>query len=89
MGTIQNGYGQSSAAIQAIIRGASKECRKGIKTMILMITWEIWRERNNCIFRGKLPRVSDVIHAVRQNMEQWRLTGAKAIETPFGDVTGR
>lgn len=84
LGVIQQGFGHSTAAAQAIIRGANKDFRKGIRTMIMLITWEIWNERNNCIFRGKLPSLPDVIHAIRQNMEQWRLAGAKELRPLLG-----
>ena len=57
--------------------------------MIMMITWEIWCERNNYIFRQKQAKASDITQAVRRSTEQWRLAGAKAIESPFGDFDAR
>lgn len=69
---------------QAIVRRMAAEHKKGIKTMIMMISWELWKERNACVFRAKIPGVSDVIAAIRSNMEQWRLGGAKDIETRLG-----
>lgn len=45
---------------QAIDRRMTAEHKKGIRTMILMIAWVIWKLRNDCVFRAKIPRVSDL-----------------------------
>lgn len=63
--------------------------RKGVKAMLMMICWEIWKEMNAYVFRAKQPRVEGVIHAAKRNMEGWRLAGASCLETPFGDRTAR
>lgn len=67
----------STRICQGIIRRAAPEHRKGIRSMILMIAWAIWKLRNDCIFRGKTARATDVIAAIRADMEQWRLGGIK------------
>lgn len=79
----------SLAFSRTAIRNARKEHRPGVRSMILLIAWEIWAERNNCIFRLKMPCSSDVLAAVRRQLEQWRLAGAKALEQPFGNYTVR
>lgn len=79
----------TNSAVKLMITQADRAARKGVKTMIMMISWELWNERNNCIFRAKTASSSDIIAAVRRCMEQWRLAGAKAIETPFGDHSVR
>jgi hypothetical protein len=53
--------------------------------MLVLIPWEIWKERNNCVFRAKLPSSDDVIHAIHSDIDQWRLAGAVCLEAPFGD----
>lgn len=63
--------------------------KKGLKAMLMMICQEIWKERNVCVFRSKMPKVDDVIHSVRQNLEQWRLAGAICLEPPFGETSAR
>lgn len=79
----------TSFVARSMISKAERGRRKGVKTLIMATTWEIWCERNNCTFRGKQAKSLDVIAAIWRSMEQWRLAGAKAIETPFGDQIGR
>lgn len=63
--------------------------RKGFKSMMLLITWELWKERNACIFRGKLPQTEDVQRAIKGTLELWRLAGARCLEPPFGEDVAR
>ena len=74
---------------QATIRRAAVENKRGVRTMILLVAWELWKERNGTAFRAKLPDSSNAVEAIRYNMEQWRLVGAKNIKTPFWERTTR
>ena len=73
--------------VQMIVASAAPEHRKGTKTMIALISWHIWLEKNACIFRGKQADARHIIKACQSDMEQWRLAGARCIQQPFGDVT--
>ena len=57
--------------------------------MIMATTWELWNARNNCVFRAMEAEPTQIIRAIRESMEQWSLAGAKAIETPFGNIRAR
>lgn len=57
---------------------------KGTETMVALVSWHIWLERNSCTFRSKLPSVKDVVDASRRDMEQWRIASAKFIVTLLG-----
>ena len=69
-----------------IIAAAAPGLRKGVKTVVALISWHIWLERNACTFRGKTACVRSITEACRRDMEQWRIAGAKCMEHPFGDV---
>lgn len=73
--------------VQMIATAAAPCVRKGTKSMIALISWHIWLERNSCVFRGKHANGRHIIDACRRDMEQWRMAGARCIEQPFGDVT--
>ncbi|XP_073363187.1 uncharacterized protein [Aegilops tauschii subsp. strangulata] len=60
--------------------------KKGLKSMFLMIVWEIWKERNACIFGNKLSQTEHVLPAIRGSLELWRLPGARCLELPFGKM---
>lgn len=80
---------RTTSTIRRIISSTGREDKKGVRSMIMATTRELWCARNNCIFRDKNVEPTDIIRAIRENMEQWRLAGAKAIEPPFGDLVVR
>nr|XP_020161727.1 uncharacterized protein LOC109747043 [Aegilops tauschii subsp. strangulata] len=101
MGATWNGYASLDQAfwhsgtttttttdrVQRIIAAAAPGHRKGVKTVVALISWHIWLEHNACTFRGKQENARHVIEACKRDMEQWRMAGAKCIELPFGEVT--
>ncbi|KAM3385248.1 hypothetical protein ACQJBY_009276 [Aegilops geniculata] len=77
----------STGCAERIINNAAPGNRKGIKSIMALIAWHIWLERNSCVFRGKHADERHIVEACRRDMEQWRLAGAKCMEQPFGDMT--
>lgn len=78
--------GKTTERIQKAILQAKPSDRKGTKTIIGLIAWQIWLERNACTFKGKTPSANGITEACWRDMEQWRIAGAACIEHPFGDV---
>ena len=70
-----------------IIDNTHAEHQKGIRSLTMLITWEIWLERNRRVFHKKIAAPWAVIQAVRGSLEAWRLAGAKYLQPPFGDPT--
>ena len=66
----------------AAIRGVS---RKGLKSLVILVCWEIWNERNACIFNStKAPSftVAEKIKGasaekIKGEASAWTLAGAK------------
>lgn len=52
---------------------------KGLKSVLLLVDWEIWRERNARIFRGKEATTHQIINQVQDELGCWSLTGAKHV----------
>ena len=76
-------------ALEKTVQLAPSNFRKGLKMMMMLIAWEIWKERNACVFNNKLPHADDMLHAIRNTLELWRLAGARCLEPPFGEYVGR
>ena len=72
--------------VQRIIDHATLGNKKGTKSMLALVCWQIWIERNACTFRGKTASERSITEACRLDMEQWRIAGAKCMVRPFGDV---
>ena len=69
-----------------IINAATPSARRGTRSMLALVSWHIWLERNACTFRRKLTYAIGITEACRHDMEQCRIAGAAFTEHPFGDV---
>lgn len=62
--------------------------RKAIKSLALLALWQIWQERNRCIFWAKEAKVEDILNEIRRGLSLWQQAGIKSIQSPFGDPPG-
>ena len=68
---------------QALARSPSSS-PKGLKTAIMLITWEIWKERNERVFNKKSSLPVVVMHKIREVAKDWILAGAKNLADLVG-----
>jgi hypothetical protein len=64
------------------VRAASslpKEMRKGFNSPVILVSWELWKHRNACIFENIRPNAQLVVQAVATEGHLWCLAGAKAL----------
>jgi hypothetical protein len=50
------------------------KCKKREKGIILIwqtMTWSLWLARNSTIFEGKLPKVYDIVEAIKHRSLEW------------------
>ena len=57
---------------------------KGLRTAIMLITWEIWKERNERVFNNKSSLPSVIMHKIREEGKDWILAGAKSLAELMG-----
>jgi hypothetical protein len=60
-----------------LMAGGDTPCRKAVSSLTLLITWEIWNERNARIFRNKHAPAQVVIEKIKTEARLWVLAGAK------------
>jgi hypothetical protein len=53
-----------------VARLVPKERRKGLNSLNILTTWEIWKHRNSCVFELARPCIPDIL---RQIMEECRI----------------
>lgn len=53
---------------------------KGVRSMILVTIWTIWKERNDRIFKKQERTVESLLSAVQEEAKSWKLAGAKNLE---------
>ena len=68
-----------------MVQATQMDSRKGAKTTILLTCWEIWKERNDCTFKGKQPEPGDIFRAIDNSVQLWRQAGATGLQRPFWD----
>ena len=53
--------------------------RRGFTTLALLIAWEIWKQRNACIFNAAQPSISKTVVTIREEARGWAHAGARGL----------
>ncbi|KAF8648813.1 hypothetical protein HU200_064513 [Digitaria exilis] len=59
----------------------------GTRTLIILIVWTIWRERNNRIFRGISTTAARLFDGLRDEAGLWMAAGAKGLASLVGNLS--
>jgi hypothetical protein len=51
--------------------------RKGLRSKTLLVSWEIWKERNNRIFDRRGASVPSFVNRINGEVSLWIAAGAK------------
>ncbi|XP_022681253.1 uncharacterized protein LOC101760247 isoform X1 [Setaria italica] len=57
--------------------GANSCSKRGMRTLIMLVTWTIWRERNMRIFNSKESSVNMIFERIKDEATVWIMAGAK------------
>jgi hypothetical protein len=60
--------------------GGSSASRRGIASLTLLVSWEIWCEHNARVFRNKQAPSIVILDKVKCEARLWVLAGAKRLE---------
>lgn len=55
--------------------------RKGINSLVMLVAWWLWKQRNNCVFEGDAPSGNQIIQNIKDDAQRWCLAGAKDLGT--------
>jgi hypothetical protein len=53
---------------------------KGIRTLIILVCWNVWRERNSRIFEGKEKPAAMLVSAIQDEARLWIAAGAMQLQ---------
>ena len=53
--------------------------RKAIMSLAMLISWEIWNERNARVFRNHAKTNNMIVEKIKNEVTMWGLAGAKAL----------
>lgn len=60
----------------SMIKGRQKKMKKGLNSLIILLTWEIWKHRNEYAFNGATPNIEEVLPAIAREGGLWCTAGA-------------
>ncbi len=73
------GVAQSVKDWWEMLASVSGVPKKGLRTLILLIVWEVWEERNRRIFDHKEAATSYLLSKIKEEAGMWALAGAKRL----------
>jgi hypothetical protein len=53
--------------------------KKGLRSLILLIAWEIWKERNQRIFEHKETAAPNLMAKIKEEARTWIMAGARRL----------
>lgn len=56
-----------------------KAMRKGLASIALLTPWMIWKLRNDCVFKGAQPSVSNLVAKIKDEAALWTRAGASGL----------
>jgi hypothetical protein len=63
----------------SMIGGVSGQVLNGLNSIIILGAWNLWNHRNQCVFDGASPSISNIISTTFEDLQQWSLAGAKGV----------
>ncbi|WVZ56128.1 hypothetical protein U9M48_006704 [Paspalum notatum var. saurae] len=61
-------------------RALPKDARKGFNSLVILVSWELWKHRNACVFEGVRPDVQAVLFAIVSEGQLWCRAGAVGLQ---------
>lgn len=59
-----------------------KDIRRGFDSLVILVVWHIWKERNPHVFKSKAANSQAIIQKMLVEGAQWALVGARVIARP-------
>lgn len=63
-----------------MVSGLPTATREALKSLIMLVIWEIWKERNNRVFRRISRSVHQMISAIQDEAKTWAYAGNKGMQ---------
>jgi hypothetical protein len=53
--------------------------RQGVSSMVILMIWEIWSERNGRIFRREARSLQQLLHSIQDEARTWAFAGNREL----------
>ncbi|TVU32861.1 hypothetical protein EJB05_24623, partial [Eragrostis curvula] len=55
------------------------QMKRGFNTLVMLVSWEIWKQRNRCVFDGARLDPLAILRHIEQEAVAWKRAGAKRL----------
>lgn len=62
-----------------MVRVVSKETKKGMESLIILVVWQIWKYWNGRVFNNATPSTNVILDAVARENLLWCTAKARAL----------
>ncbi|GJN20580.1 hypothetical protein PR202_gb07972 [Eleusine coracana subsp. coracana] len=69
-------------------RKVHKNKRKGLKFIVILGAWSIWKHRNKCVFIGASPSVNQVLQSFNGEKHLWVMAGGRGLPALYPGQDG-
>ena len=70
-------------------RSVNGQVWKGLNFAIILGAWSLWNHSDRCLFDGVAPNLASVVLVVREELQQWSISGARGVSYLLVLVVGR
>jgi hypothetical protein len=63
-----------------MIAASHTDHRDGIRSIIILVLWELWTERNARIFKAKASTLRQLMNRIQDEANGWAFAGAKTLQ---------
>jgi len=63
-----------------LVAPADPSLKPGLQLMVTLTIWEIWRERNNRVFRKVARTVRQIVYSIQDDARTWSLAGNRDLD---------
>ena len=57
-----------------------RQHRKGFDSLVVLVAWWIWKQRNACIFDGATPSITFTSDTIKDEARLWAKAGATGLQ---------
>lgn len=66
--------------VTGMIAMAEPSRKPGLQSITMLTIWEVWRERNNRVFRKLTATVGHIVATIQDEARVWRLAGNRGLD---------
>jgi hypothetical protein len=62
-----------------MIQATEETHRGGVQSIIILVNWVLWKERNNRVFKDKPSSLRRLLQLIQEEAKEWTYEGAKKL----------